>query len=489
MSRWDIVFSPRVCYWVLCGLVAALFLMGGGSRYDIMSLPALRPLTCLALGYGLIATRWNDLARLGMPFWLVMAMLTLAGVQLLPLPFEVWSKFPGREPVLQISATLGFADHWRPLSLAPSRTWNTLFALVAPLACLVLLRTQVEAPRMRLLWPLLAAGAATALLGLLQVLGPNEGPFYLYKITNWGLAVGLFANRNHQAIFLASLIPLIAFAAMRARQENMATQSVTTVAAFGAILFVIPLILVTGSRAGTALGLGAILVVAALFWFHRRLGPGKDKATRKDLSRFVPYLLLAGVVVIVAITYALSRSLAFDRMSGPLDGGLRGDLVPVLVDMVQTYFPVGSGLGSFYLAYKIAEPTELLQPTYLNQAHNDYLQLLIEGGLPGAIIMLLAAWWFVREGVRAARRFFRAAGQNTVDITAFAWLSLAILLAGSMLDYPLRTPALMGQAAILAFIIGRAVPNRNKRAGDQGVDGGSRSDKPPVQPRVIRGGD
>src|SRR3546814_18783044 len=47
-------------------------------------------------------------------------------------------------------------------------------------------------------------------LGLAQVIGPRDGPLYLYEITNNGSAVGLFANRNHQAALLACLFPMLA---------------------------------------------------------------------------------------------------------------------------------------------------------------------------------------------------------------------------------------------------------------------------------------
>lgn len=477
-SRWEVISSPAVAYWVLCGLIAALFLMGGGSRPDITSLVVLRPLTCIALGYGLLVVRWRALAMSGVPFWTLTAMLSLAALQLIPLPPGIWTTLPGRTLVEQISVSAGMADAWRPLSLVPSRTWNSLFALIAPLACLILLQTQAGTSRSRLVWPLLIAGAVSAILGLIQVLGPDEGPLYLYKVTNAGLAVGLFANRNHQAIFLASLIPLIAFVALSASNKSTGARSFTAAAAFGAILFVIPLILVTGSRAGAALSLATVGIVACLMWLHQRLSSRTSASGKRNFGRLAPQILLVGVLAVAAVSYALSRSLAFDRMTGSVDGGLRGDVLPTLVDMVQNYFPAGSGLGSFYLAYQIAEPAELLQPRYLNQAHNDLLQLLIEGGLPAAVIMLVAAWWLIRQGITAARQFLSAARRQAVDVAAFAWLSLAVLLAGSILDYPLRTPALMGHAAVLAFVIARATRTAQAAANVRsGVYGRSLSDK------------
>ncbi|MGN6496039.1 MAG: O-antigen ligase family protein, partial [Tsuneonella sp.] len=216
----DLLYAPAVRLTALYTLLACAFLFGGGARADIYSLILLRPLAILFAGYALVALSPTQFARMGIPALVVVAMMALAALQLVPLPPAVWTALPGRELVADISRDTGMSAIWRPLTLAPGRTWNTLFALFVPFAAFLLVAIQARRQGDRLLWPILAFGVATALLGLAQVIGPEDGPLYLYRITNPGNAVGLFANRNHNAIFLASLIPLLVYVALRAQAAN-----------------------------------------------------------------------------------------------------------------------------------------------------------------------------------------------------------------------------------------------------------------------------
>src|SRR5690606_13196271 len=104
-----------------------------------------------------------------------------------------------------------------------------------------------------------------------------------------------------------------------------------------------------------------------------------------------------------------SRALAFDRLfSGDNVEELRGQLVPTLTKMLTDYFPWGSGFGSFEYVYRIYEPLELLRPAYLNQAHNDWLQFPIEGGLPAILIAAVAAIWAALQSISLFKNWRRS---------------------------------------------------------------------------------
>lgn len=465
-SLGDRFYAPRVRLIALYALLACAFLFGGGARADIYSLVLLRPLAILFAGYALIRLSPKQFAPLGVPVLVLLATMALAALQLVPLPPAVWTALPGRELVVQISRDTGMGAIWRPLTLTPGRTWNTLFALFVPLATFLLLAIQDRPKRDELLWPILAFGLASALLGLAQVIGPEEGPLYLYRITNPGNAVGFFANRNHNAIFLASLIPLLVYVALRA-QAGDARANVALVGSIGLAAFIFPLILVNGSRAGAGAAIGA-LVASALLWWNWQRRRGNMARQRGKLKRWLGPLLLGIAALLGGLTWWLSRSLATQRMAGgSLADELRLKVLPYVVDMIAIYFPVGSGFGSFDLAYKALEPPALLMPEFLNQAHNDLLQPVIEGGAPAAGILVLACGWFAIAGFRCWRVFSAATHQGAPpDAGAFAWLSLAVLLAGSMVDYPLRTPSLMVVAVLLACIVQRSID----RVSGQGAE-------------------
>src|SRR5690606_1517677 len=88
----------------------------------------------------------------------------------------------------------------RPLSLAADRTWNMFFAMFVPLAAICLVTIQSAEYRRRVIPALMGIGLLSAAFGYLQATGGNG--LHLYRITHLGFPVGLFANKNHQAVTL-----------------------------------------------------------------------------------------------------------------------------------------------------------------------------------------------------------------------------------------------------------------------------------------------
>jgi len=104
----------------------------------------------------------------------------------------------------------------------------------------------------------------------------------------------------------------------------------------------------------------------------------------------------------------------------------------------------GSGFGSFDSVYRQFEPRSLLSVTYLNEAHNDPLQIVIEGGIAAfALLLLFLSWWFRR----AAEVLVRPRGRRPA-LERGALIVMLLLMLSSLVDYPLRTSLL---AALFAF--------------------------------------
>src|SRR5690606_33859646 len=130
------------------------------------------------------------------------------------------------------------------------------------------------------------------------------------------------------------------------------------------------------------------------------------KKKRFNSRQIILFSGITLIVILAALSIYFSRSLAFDRLFGRADvEELRGQLVPILTKMISDYFPWGSGFGSFEYVYRIYEPQELLHPTYLNQAHNDWLQFPIEGGLLAVLIAAAALIWGGKQIVILAKNW------------------------------------------------------------------------------------
>lgn len=437
----------------VAGFMVLVFLLGGGARADIETLQLLRPVSVLVLSFALANLRREHVAGNRLLVGLAAAWLGLHLLQQVPLPPQLWQALPGRGIVAEIDRAAAVGEVWRPLTMVPSATRNAAWTLLAPLAVLVL-GIQLDAvAREKLLALLVGLGLVSALLGVLQLLGDAQGPLYFYRITNNGSAVGLFANRNHQAVFLATVPPMLfAWAALRGNRvqtgagvNSLAPWTYWACAACGTLL-VTPLILVTGSRSGLVTSLLGLLAIPALLSGRSARSHGSATA-----------LLALAIASLALLTVMLGQGIAFERLVGSDPGDQRIRILGTLMDMVRLYSPWGTGFGSFTEIYELHEPRRLIAAFYMNHAHNDWLELVLTGGWPSLALAAIAALgWFVRLA-----QLLRPSGEDP-DRVLMGRLGLLILLmlaAASLGDYPLRAPAL-ACLAMAAALWAAPTPNR-----------------------------
>lgn len=439
--------SSAIRLWVLGAFVVLTFLLGGGARSDIQSLAVLRPVAVLAGAWALMTIRREQMREYRALFILMVAAVGIVLLQLVPLPPTLWHRLGGRELFIEIDAALGLNGIWRPISISPDATFNALGALLVPAATL-LLATHLSAEERRGLLPLLVAlGLISGFLGLLQMIGPQRGPLYFYRITNNGSAVGLFANRNHAAIFLATMFPMLAVMASHATGTEQRVRFLKYSAlVIGAVL--VPLMLVTGSRAGLVIG-GVGLI--SVFPLYRAPVGYEASGRRRRKGGNLPVLVTAGGILLALVTVLFSRAEALQRLlSADQNGDLRFRVWGPILDMSWKYFPFGAGIGSFAEAYQIDETGSLLATRYLNHAHNDWLETLMTGGLPGIGLALIATL------VCAARAYVvwrQPKVSLRVDLARMSSVILLLLILASAADYPLRVPSLASLSVIAAVLL------------------------------------
>lgn len=424
-------------YWTLLLYLALVFLIGGASRADVQSLMILRPLAVVVCGVALLTLRMEHVRAYRFLFWMAGLVFLLAGVHLIPLPPEMWQSLPGRDIVKQVDDAVGIKDAWRPLTLAPAEARNAFFALFVPFAALLLV-VQLDIGNLkRLLTPLLAIGMFSGVIGIFQVAGDPNGPLYFYRITNNGSAVGLFSNRNHQAVLLLWLFPMIAFFASQSMKTENAIK-LRLALAIGGISLLIPLILVTGSRLGIVLGLLALL--CSWFIFRRPEASGvRQRTERKNFT--IPIMAFLGVMVLILVTVMASRAEGLQRLMGTSVGEEdRSGAWRLASQIAMDNMPFGSGSGSFVPLFQTVEPLKSLSPVYFNHAHNDWLEISMTFGVAG-VALLVAAVVAFGLGVRGLLRRGERPGS---DILLARTGGAMVLLAGlaSVVDYPLRTPSL-----------------------------------------------
>lgn len=421
----------------------ALLVMGGSSRPDVQSLALLNPLMIACCGVALLTLRPEHLEGKN---WFLAGLLfafLVVATYLVPMSGQIVNFSSGAGDVATVRAAADVSGAPQILSMAPRATWQSLFFLFAPLAVL-LSALQLNRDDLRLsVLLLIAAGGVSGIIGVLQLAGSASGPFYFYNLTNYGSAVGLFANRNHSAVFLACLFPMLAIFAATWGGRDSSRKNWSQLLAIAVAIILVPLILVTGSRAGlltATVGLIGGLLLSVSSSRHDRTA-----VTGMALRS----ILAAGVLVcLIFTTVYFSRAEAIERIfaiTDPIDD--RAVFWASSLRLFWHYFPLGFGPGSFVPAFQNQEPLTLLDPSYLNRLHNDWLETALTFGVPGILLMLAGTAYYLRRSFVLWMRMDGA--RSAVALGRMASIVIAILGIASMSDYPLRTPAMAGFAALV----------------------------------------
>jgi O-antigen ligase len=376
--------------------------------------------------------------------WLLLSLLLIVLVQLMPLPPDLWRSLPGRELAEAALALTGSTGEWRPLSLEPEATRRAAAALLLPAAILYGIVGATRREILLIVLSAIVAAGVSGLIGALQLILGTPGWLSYYEGPNPGSASGVFANPNHHALLLIAAMLLLAFRirADRSGDEQRRDRGVSASFHPGwlALPFFVVLTLATSSRAGMIL-----LLVAA---------PG---ALLIALGRRSPLLWLgglAGVALLVGLTIVFSPSgnaLAVGESFIFSDDG-RYSFLPDVVFTLRQYWPWGSGLGTFVPVFAPNENLDVAGSGYVNHAHNDWLEWLLEMGIVGAV-WLVAAIAILLWRLGSVTRM-RAQLRGT-QFAAIVVGGLILLLLGlhSLIDYPGRAEAVTVVAAIAAGLI------------------------------------
>jgi O-antigen ligase len=442
MNRLSLRHAIVPTYLIFC------MVLGGASAAGITANLALQLAALPLIGWSL----WH-LAVVGpspqvRTALILLALLVLVALlQLVPLPPMLWTLLPGRGPVAEGYRLLGIAPPWLPLTLAPAATIASIFWLLPAFATfLAIVVLGAFRPR-GIATAIVAITLLSVLIGALQVIGGADSA-YFYDVTNRGNAVGFFANSNHNATLLLVCIPFLAAlqSALLRRRASARTASAIRLLVGATYAVILVGLLINTSLAG----IGLVVPVALGSW----LTFGKQSRVVRRALTVVAIVATMAVVLVVMI--------------GPFGNNLFGDQSANVELSRQTsfaltlkaaweYFPVGSGVGSFQPIYHTQEPLTQVTTTFMNHAHSDWLELLLETGLPGVTLIGLVLFW----GARRARAIWQAADRDRFAQAAV--IAAVAILLHSMVDYPLRTAAISAIFAACLGLIAGARPYAQPR--------------------------
>ena len=369
---------------------------------------------------------------------LVLLSLLLPLLYTIPLPQSVWSALPGRALMAQSFELIG-AEGWAPASVEPVRTLLAVTALIVPLALLAIGWSASRDQLVTIGWIAVALGLANFLIGIPQVLSNSEVGVLYPENPMPGVLFGTFANRNSTGLFLVGTLSLAALLPPLPQFRNRAT-----VVRIAVCALLVLAILLTRSR--TALVLAVLpLGAVGLQLLLTRQGRGKNG---------VWIAMVCGVLAIGAVgalTVASPGRLGavidrFDAAGTETDS--RAYIWEDATYSVDRFWPLGSGTGTFDDVFQLDESLENMTPLRAGRAHNDYLEVAIEAGIPG--LTLIAAWLLL-----VAWLAWRARSSNGRWIAWAGGIALLAIALQSITDYPLRNLSMMGFAAYALLILAR----------------------------------
>jgi O-antigen ligase len=433
---------------ILLVLVAPLFRAGN------------TPLASLALQWLAIAlltlSLWSpkDVVRLnGLEFGLLLSLLITPLLYLAPLPSVFVDALPGRELYVGAEALLSAetARAWKPISLDPQATRSLLTSLLVPVAVFVAVRRLDAHALQTLVKILIVLAVLEAVLGLVQYGAGQSGNVILtVDGGNRGSAVGTYANRNHLAGLLAMTLPvaLALFYHSLGRKEDLAVSGAwRRRAAFlgsrhgnaailygAAVLILLVGLVFTRSRMGIAMGMLGLVLTTLIF--ARRIGGTNVFG-------------LTGTLIAMVLGFGAAIGLApvLDRFSvaGAIEDA-RGELFASTLRLIGDFFPFGSGPASFSSVFPRVQPVEL-GAWFINRAHNDYLEWILEGGVIALLIIVLGLVLYVRQCLRV---YVRGEWSRMRFLQAGAGVGLLALMLHELVDYNLAIPANQVFFALLA---------------------------------------
>lgn len=423
-------------------LIALAAIYRGGNRW--LPLTAIEWLSLALLV--LLASAWQagpasrSLAQAAR-FWVLALAMTspfwMAALQLVPLPASLWNDVPGRQVFLGSSVD-GTAV---PLSMLPDETWRSALSGVPVLAGFALGLLVPERSVALLIRVWLVTAAVQAGLGLLQL----GFPALAFSDAPLSSAQGSFGSRNSLGNYLAMLLPVALLLAMNGAQAARGSRRGSAPGQWrwrAVLLLLLAGLIASTSRAGIATGVLVVLLAWALF--PRDQGHGADHSNPR-LQPWLARMLPLGLLVFAMASGGWSWLERFET----------GDASRLLNwaatwQGAQAFWPVGSGLGTFSSVFPYFQPPELGR-WFVNFAHNDYLQLLMECGVLVVPVMVGLLWLIGRRAVQLAVAGRRRALSGADTLALACGLGFLAQALHAWVDYPWRIPA---TAMLGAFLLG-----------------------------------
>jgi O-antigen ligase len=270
-----------------------------------------------------------------------------------------------------------------------------------------------------------AYGVLLSFFALLQSLSATTKLYWLRTPRSGGWIYGPYVNHNHYAGLIEMLVPIpLVMCQTRFVQGWLRKCAIAGAALMTGTIFL------SGSRGGMlafVVQMAVLGIVLLRSWRSPRATAG--------LGAFLAIVI--GLLVWIG-GGELSKRLKsiHTETKTELSGGTRASLNKDSLRMAAAKPIIGWGLGNFPVAYP--QFRSFYTDLFVNAAHDDYLQLLVETGAAGFLTMLWFLWIVYRNSLRKLSNWTEDINGS---VALAAMLGVSGLLVHSFLDFNLQVPA------------------------------------------------
>jgi len=369
---------------------------------------------------------------------------------------------------------------WRPLSIAPTLTKTSLLGGCAYIAYFLVVSFYPfsgggQQATQRLIFGILLTGVLIACIGLLERGFWNGKLLWFFVPEDWGQphpdvprALGSFVDPDHFADYLGMVFPLALAGVMFPWPYNSTKYfEMRRLFCAAALIVLAAAIILSFSR---SVWVALPLSVAAFFLMNRSVvecwwsgselpvrnpsreiadeQPAFETIRRKRLSPWITYgLFAAGFLAIELTLVGASARLQIDQRLGEMPFSQRLAHDKDTLRLIGDFPLLGVGLGSWaeiFPHYQSPPRSDLLN----DHAHNDYLELVAEIGLVGALAVFWLGWRTIKNIVSETAR------SRLTPWRAALLCSVLLVVFHELFDFSLHIPA---NAFLLTAILAIAI--------------------------------
>jgi O-antigen ligase len=417
--------------------------------------------------------------KISLYIWLLCGfVIVIPWVYLIPISESFWTDFLNREIYQETYLLFGIESPDYRLSLIPWETLSSALFLIAPISLFLAIFCLAEKYVMLLVYVFIGILGVEAVVGLAHYLLSAESlPQWLASLLNFkevgeshrGDAHGTYANRDHFAALMAMGLSIcFAVIAREIRQVRYKDLSALRIGFLVVVFSLVVIALVfSRSRAGISLGIFSVFCSAIIFSIYLR---------KENISPVLLYGVPGFAILIASSIGVLPTINRFIGLDPTKDG--RVEIFENTITGIKTFFPLGSGPGTFDEVYRAFQP--ITQKRFINHAHNDYLELFFETGLIGFIVLALFFLVFIMKAVALFRRG-ASVNANFHYIQIAALISTVVLLLHGLVDFNFHIPA---NVIFFAFLLGVFFYTPQAKGRHLARNGGSK--KPRVRDKSLK---